>query len=226
MSFKIAIDGPAASGKGTLAKTLAMALSYDYLDTGTLYRAVARDVLAAKISLDANPDNGPDGSPDNGADKQNEIVAIAQNLALPISNDDSLRTSEVAQIASKIAVLTAVRDALFEKQRDFANSPPSGKGAVLDGRDIGSVILPDADVKFYIDAALDVRAKRRFLELSATDDTITQAQILADLTQRDARDKTRTTAPLKPADDAIIIDTSELSAQDVLQLALNHVKSL
>ena len=222
MSFKIAIDGPAASGKGTLAKTLAMALSYDYLDTGTLYRAVARDVLAAKISLDANPDNGPN----NGADKQNEVVAIAQNLALPISNDDSLRTSEVAQIASKIAVLTAVRDALFEKQRHFANNPPSGKGAVLDGRDIGSVILPDADVKFYIDAALDVRAKRRFLELSATDDTITQAQILADLTQRDARDKTRTTAPLKPADDAIIIDTSELSAQDVLQLALNHVKSL
>ena len=218
MSFKIAIDGPAASGKGTLAKTLAMALSYDYLDTGTLYRAVARDVLAAKISLDA--------SSDDWADKQNAIVAIAQNLTLPVSNDDSLRTSEVAQIASKIAVLTAVRDALFEKQRDFANSPPSGKGAVLDGRDIGSVILPDADVKFYIDAALDVRAKRRFLELSATDDTITQAQILADLTQRDARDKTRTTAPLKPADDAIIIDTSELSAQDVLQLALNHVKSL
>lgn len=217
MSFKIAIDGPAASGKGTLAKTLAMALSYDYLDTGTLYRAVARDVLAAKISLDASSDD---------ADKQNAIVAIAQNLTLPISNDDSLRTSEVAQIASKIAVLTAVRDALFEKQRHFANSPPSGKGAVLDGRDIGSVILPDADVKFYIDAALDVRAKRRFLELSATDDTITQAQILADLTQRDARDKTRTTAPLKPADDAIIIDTSELSAQDVLQLALNHVKSL
>ena len=132
----------------------------------------------------------------------------------------------MAQIASKIAVLTAVRDALFEKQRAFANNPPSGKGAVLDGRDIGSVILPDADVKFYIDAALDVRARRRFLELSATDDTITQAQILADLTQRDARDKTRTTAPLKPADDAIIIDTSELSAQDVLQLALNHVKSL
>lgn len=218
MSFKIAVDGPAASGKGTLAKTLAMALSYDYLDTGTLYRAVARDVLAAKIS--------PDTSPDNNADALDDIVAIAQNLTLPIGNDDSLRTSEVAQIASKIAVLTAVRDALFEKQRAFANNPPSGKGAVLDGRDIGSVILPDADVKFYIDAALDVRARRRFLELSATDDTITQAQILADLTQRDARDKTRTTAPLKPADDAIIIDTSELSAQDVLQLALNHVKSL
>ena len=214
MSFKIAVDGPAASGKGTLAKTLAMALSYDYLDTGTLYRAVARDVLAAKIS------------PDNNADALDDIVAIAQNLTLPIDNDDSLRTSEVAKIASKIAVLTAVRDALFEKQRAFANNPPSGKGAVLDGRDIGSVILPDADVKFYIDAALDVRARRRFLELSATDDTITQAQILADLTQRDARDKTRTTAPLKPADDAIIIDTSELSAQDVLQLALNHVKSL
>lgn len=214
MRYKIAVDGPAASGKGTLAKTLAMALSFDYLDTGTLYRAVARDVLAAQIS------------PDDIDNQQDDIVAIAHNLSLPITNDESLRTSEVAQIASKIAVLTGVRDALFEKQRSFANTPPSGKGAILDGRDIGSVILPDADLKFYIDAALDVRAKRRFLELSAKDDTITQAQILADLTERDARDKTRTTAPLKPADDAIVIDTSELSAQDVLQLALNHVKSL
>ena len=214
MRYKIAVDGPAASGKGTLAKTLAMALSFDYLDTGTLYRAVARDVLAAKIS------------PDDIDNQQDDIVAIAHNLSLPITNDESLRTSEVAQIASKIAVLTGVRDALFEKQRSFANTPPSGKGAILDGRDIGSVILPDADLKFYIDAALDVRAKRRFLELSAKDDTITLAQILADLTERDARDKTRTTAPLKPADDAIVIDTSELSAQDVLQLALNHVKSL
>ena len=112
------------------------------------------------------------------------------------------------------------------KQRDFANNPPSGKGAILDGRDIGSVILPDAQVKLYIDAKISVRAKRRFLELSAKDDSITQAQVLADLTERDARDKTRDTAPLKPADDAFIIDTSQLSAEEVLQAALNRVKSL
>lgn len=218
MSFKIAVDGPAASGKGTLAKTLAMALSYDYLDTGSLYRAVARDVLAAGISYEKI------------ADALDEIVAIAQNLTLPIENDASLRTSEIAQIASKIAVLTEVRDALVDKQRDFASHPPTGHGAILDGRDIGSVILPDADVKLYIDADIHVRAKRRFLELSAKDETITQAQILADLTERDARDKTRITAPLRPADDAVIIDTTELSAQEVLQevleVTLKRVKSL
>lgn len=218
MSFKIAVDGPAASGKGTLAKTLAMALSYDYLDTGSLYRAVARDVLEAGISYDKI------------ADALDEIVTIAHNLTLPIDNDDSLRTSEIAQIASKIAVLTQVREALVDKQRDFASHPPTGHGAILDGRDIGSVILPDADVKLYIDADINVRAKRRFLELSAKDETITQAQILADLTERDARDKTRITAPLKPADDAVLIDTTELSAQEVLhevlQVTLKRVKSL
>lgn len=214
MSVTIAIDGPAASGKGTLAKTLAMALSFDYLDTGSLYRAVARDVHSARIPLDDS-----DASHD-------EIVEIAKALILPVVNDASLRTSEIAQIASKIAVLPAAREALVAKQRDFAHNPPSGKGAVLDGRDIGSVILPDADLKLYIDADIEVRAKRRFLELSAKDDTITLAEILADLTERDARDKTRKTAPLKPADDAIFIDSSEMSAQEVLQDALKHVKSL
>ena len=214
MSVTIAIDGPAASGKGTLAKTLAMALSFDYLDTGSLYRAVARDVQSAGIPLDDS-----DASHD-------KIVEIAKALILPVVNDASLRTSEIAQIASKIAVLPAAREALVAKQRDFANNPPSGKGAVLDGRDIGSVILPNADLKLYIDADIKVRAKRRFLELSAKDDTVTLAEILADLTERDARDKTRETAPLKPADDAIFIDSSEMSAQDVLQDALKHVKSL
>ena len=214
MSVTIAIDGPAASGKGTLAKTLAMALSFDYLDTGSLYRAVARDVQSAGISLDDS-----DASHD-------KIVEIAKALRLPVVNDASLRTSEIAQIASKIAVLPAAREALVAKQREFANNPPSGKGAVLDGRDIGSVILPNADLKLYIDADIKVRAKRRFLELSAKDDTVTLAEILADLTERDARDKTRETAPLKPADDAIFIDSSEMSAQDVLQDALKHVKSL
>ncbi len=214
MSFKIAVDGPAASGKGTLAKTLAMALSYDYLDTGTLYRAVALGVQQAELTVNNTPEAVA------------EIVKIATHLALPIMADDALRTSEIAQIASKIAAMPEVRQALVDKQRDFANSPPSGKGAILDGRDIGSVILPDADVKLYIDADINVRAKRRFLELFAKDDSVTQAQILADLTERDARDKTRETAPLKPAADAFIIDTTQLSAQEVLQAALNRVKSL
>lgn len=214
MSFKIAVDGPAASGKGTLAKTLAMALSYDYLDTGTLYRAVALGVQQAELTVNNTPEAVA------------EIVIIATHLALPIMADDALRTSEIAQIASKIAAMPEVRQALVDKQRDFANSPPSGKGAILDGRDIGSVILPDADVKLYIDADINVRAKRRFLELFAKDDSVTQAQILADLTERDARDKTRETAPLKPAADAFIIDTTQLSAQEVLQAALNRVKSL
>lgn len=214
MSMMIAVDGPAASGKGTLARTLAMALSFDYLDTGSIYRAVARDVLRAGIVID-----------DSEA-CENAIVTMAQNLTLPIVNDAELRTSEIAAVASKIAVLTRVRDALIDKQRDFAHNPPSRKGAILDGRDIGSVILPDAPLKLYIDAEIAIRAKRRFLELSATDDTITQAQVLADLTERDARDKTRITAPLKPADDAVIIDSSELSAEEVLQLAIKHVKSL
>lgn len=214
MSFKIAVDGPAASGKGTLAKTLAMALSYDYLDTGTLYRAVALGVQQAELTVNNTPEAVA------------EIVKIATHLALPIMADDALRTSEIAQIASKIAAMPEVRQALVDKQRDFANSPPSGTGAILDGRDIGSVILPDADVKLYIDADINVRAKRRFLELFAKDDSVTQAQILADLTERDARDKTRETAPLKPAADAFIIDTTQLSAQEVLQAALNRVKSL
>jgi cytidylate kinase len=214
MSFKIAVDGPAASGKGTLAKTLAMALSYDYLDTGTLYRAVALGVQQAELTVNNTPEAVA------------EIVKIATHLALPIMADDAFRTSEIAQIASKIAAMPEVRQALVDKQRDFANSPPSGKGAILDGRDIGSVILPDADVKLYIDADINVRAKRRFLELFAKDDSVTQAQILADLTERDARDKTRETATLKPAADAFIIDTTQLSAQEVLQAALNRVKSL
>ena len=214
VSLQIAIDGPAASGKGTLAKTLAMALGYDYLDTGTLYRAVA------KLAADANLVH-PDGS-----FTETDIVEIARNLTLPLGNSDGLRTSEIAQIASKIASNIAVREALIDKQRQFAKTPPNGKGAVLDGRDIGTVILPDADLKLYIDADVEVRAKRRFLELSAKDETISQAQILADLIERDTRDKTRKTAPLIPAPDAQIIDTSEMSAQEVLEIAVNLVKRL
>ena len=214
MIINIAVDGPAASGKGTLAKTLAMALSYDYLDTGSLYRAVAREAVKEGIDTQAVPL------------PESDIVKIAEKLQLPLTDESGLRTSEIAHIASKIAAIPDVRQALVDKQRQFATNPPSGKGAVLDGRDIGTVILPNASLKLFIDADLKVRAKRRFLELSATDPHLSQAQILADLTQRDARDKTRQTAPLVAAEDAHHIDTTEMTAQEVLQYALNLVKSL
>ena len=209
--MKIAIDGPAASGKGTLARTLAMKLSFDYLDTGTLYRAVAREALAQTLPI----------SEENQSIQQ--LVELCHQLDLPIANDESLRSSQVAQAASKIASLADVRTALVEKQRDFAQNPPSGKGAVLDGRDIGTVILPDADIKFYIDADVEVRAKRRHLELQAAGAEISHAEVLADLIERDARDKNRTAAPLIAAKDAIFIDTSQKNAEEVLQLTLSYI---
>ena len=210
--MKIAIDGPAASGKGTLARTLAMKLSFDYLDTGTLYRAVAREALAQKLEISEE------------SQSIQQLVDIAQKLNLPISHDETLRSPEVAQAASKIASLADVREALVEKQRDFAQNPPSGKGAVLDGRDIGTVILPDADRKFYIDADIEVRAKRRHLELGAAGDEISYAEVLADLIERDARDKNRTTAPMIAATDAIFIDTSQKNAEEVLQQTLSFIE--
>lgn len=210
--MKIAIDGPAASGKGTLARTLAMKLSFDYLDTGTLYRAVAREALAKNLEL----------SEENQSIQQ--LVEICNQLELPISQDETLRNSDVAQAASKIASLADVRSALVEKQREFAQNPPSGKGAVLDGRDIGTIILPDADRKFYIDANIEVRAKRRHLELEASGTEISYAEVLADLTERDARDKNRTTAPMIAADDAIFIDTTQKNAEEVLRLTLSFIE--
>ena len=209
--MKIAIDGPAASGKGTLARTLAMKLSFDYLDTGTLYRAVAREALAKGLAIS-----------EENQSIQN-LIELSAQLKLPIANDESLRSSQVAQAASKIASLAELRSALVEKQRDFAHNPPSGKGAVLDGRDIGTVILPDADIKFYIDADIEVRAKRRHLELQASGTDISHAEVLADLIERDTRDKNRTTAPLIAAKDAIFIDTSQKNAEEVLQLTLSYI---
>lgn len=210
--MKIAIDGPAASGKGTLARTLAMALSFDYLDTGTLYRAVARDALTMGLT---NPEN---------TSQKAQIITLAEDLQLPVKNDESLRNAAVSDLASQIASISEVRDALIHKQRDFAANPPSGKGAILDGRDIGTVILPDADLKFFIDADIEVRAKRRFLEMSVKDENLSFAQVLADLSERDARDKNRTTAPLIAAKDAISVDTTQKNAEEVLQLILEMVR--
>ena len=188
----IAIDGTLASGKGTLGRGIAEEYGLAHLDTGLLYRATA------KACLDAGID------PSNGA----EAAKLAAELDLSTMNPDELRTAEVGQAASKVAVHPPVRKALFQLQRDFAFQPG---GAVLDGRDIGTVVCPDAHVKFWVDADVEVRAARRVAELNAKGDPITQAEMVAELRERDERDKNRTIAPMKPAEDAHLLDTTHLS---------------
>ena len=205
----IAIDGSAASGKGTLAKDLAQHLGYDYLDTGALYRAVALSLL------------------NEGMDENNisEIQAVkcASSLNLALAQSSEIRSDAVASLASKVATLPSVRTKLLVIQRGFAKAPPSGKGAVLDGRDIGTVVLPNADLKFFIDADINIRAERRTKELRQAGQSAMFRNILAHMKMRDDRDKSRSTAPMRAAKDAIIIDTSNLDASAVLKLALVHI---
>ena len=203
----IAIDGTAASGKGTLGRTLAMRLDLDYLDTGKLYRAVGHAALTSGVDIDASDPTA--------------IAEIAANLDLSQPFTSELRTTDVGEAASKVAALAEVRQALLRKQREFAENPPHGKGAVLDGRDIGTVVLPDADAKFYIDAAADIRANRRHLELVAAGEAIEFPEVLSDLIKRDCRDKNRTVAPLIAAADAFFIDSSTKNAEEVLELVLS-----
>ena len=203
----IAIDGTAASGKGTLGRTLAMRLDLDYLDTGKLYRAVGHAALTSGVDIDASDPTA--------------IAEIATNLDLSQPFTSELRTTDVGEAASKVATLAEVRQALLRKQREFAEHPPHGKGAVLDGRDIGTVVLPDADAKFYIDAAADIRANRRHLELVAAGEAIEFPEVLSDLIKRDCRDKNRTVAPLIAADDAFFVDSSTKNAEEVLELVLS-----
>ena len=221
--MKIAIDGTAASGKGTLARRLASSLGYDYLDTGSLYRAVALEASSLRMT---NPYDIMKGQSRKGVIKKSSIkklTSIALGLSLPISDSPHLRSQEISSLAATIASFPEIRQALVEKQRNFANSPPSNKGAVLDGRDIGSVILPEADFKFFIDAKPEIRAKRRFAEFKDTNSNQTQETILKDLMERDKRDSTRQFAPLKRLSDAFFIDSSSLNADEVLQIALNYI---
>lgn len=208
----IAIDGPAASGKGTLARSLAEKLSLCYLDTGSLYRAVGYLCLQA----------GQDPSSEQAG------VYAAEQLkpesAVSLLGAPELRSRSVAEAASQVAALSAVRKVLLDFQRDFAYNPPQGKvGAVLDGRDIGTVICPDAAAKLYITASAEVRAERRFLELKKTNPELIKADILKDIQIRDERDSGRQDAPMKPAEDAFIIDTSTMSADEVLETALAYI---
>lgn len=193
----VAIDGPAASGKGTLARRLAEALDLAYLDTGSLYRAVGLSVLRAG------------GDPSNEADAEN----AAQNLDLSQFSLEDLRSEEAGVAASQVAFQPAVRASLLKFQRRFASAPPDRKaGAVMDGRDIGTVVCPDAPAKIFVTADLDVRVGRRVKELRDKGETVIEARIRADMEARDARDKDRSVSPLVPAGDAWILDTSSLDA--------------
>ena len=205
----IAVDGSAASGKGTLAKRLALHFDLAHLDTGSLYRALGLHLLRSGVTAENA--------------EENKAAAAVASLDLGLSDSTEIRTDAVAGIASVIAAMPAVRSAFTTLQRDFATDPPHGGGAVLDGRDIGSVILPDADFKFFIDADLEVRADRRTRELQAKGQSVMFRDVLEDMRDRDRRDRERTTAPLKAADDAFVIDTSTMDADRVFTLSLIHI---
>ncbi len=202
----IAIDGPAASGKGTLARRLAARYGLRHLDTGALYRACGLAILRAG------------GNPD---DPETALNA-AQNLDPALVDDPAVRRDDAGQAASKIAAQPTVRQALLQYQRDFAHRPP---GAVLDGRDIGTVVCPDALLKLFVTASLDARVARRFKELRESDPHVIYDAVLNDMRERDERDSKRSVAPLLAADDAIFIDTSDRDADDVFQQVVAIVDS-
>lgn len=200
----IAVDGPTASGKGTLAKALAAHFGLPFLDTGLLYRAVGRQVQINN------------GNPDNPAD-----VLAGCDFPDSILDDAALRTEEVGGLASRVSIHPVVRAALNKRQVDFANQPG---GALLDGRDIGTVIAPHADVKLFVTAPAEVRAQRRYDEMQRHGIDVRFADILADIHARDARDMGRADAPLKPAEDALLLDTGDLTIGGAVQAAIALVE--
>ena len=206
----IAIDGPAAAGKGTLARRLAELFSLALLDTGLLYRAVGLKVVRS----------GADAT-DAGA-----ATRMARKLGAEDMEDADLRGDVAADAASKVAVIPEVRAALLDFQRAFAAHPPGGAaGAVLDGRDIGTVICPDADIKLFVTADVGVRAERRLKELRERGLEAIHSRVLQNMKERDARDGSRDVAPLAPAGDALVLDTSNLDAEAVFVAALDFIKS-
>lgn len=205
----IAIDGPAAAGKGTLARRLADHFGFAYLDTGSLYRAVGLAVLRSGKS----PQDG---------EAANQASA---KLDTSLFCDPDLRAEATGNAASKVAAMPDVRANLLEFQRNFSVRPPGGKqGAVLDGRDVGTVVCPDADVKLFVTASPEVRAKRRQLEIEGRGEAAEFEEILSDVRARDERDMNRKDAPLKPAEDALLLDTSELDIDAVFLRAAALIK--
>jgi CMP/dCMP kinase len=203
----IAIDGPAASGKGTLAKRLAAHYGFRHLDTGAIYRAVAYALI------------------NRGADLGDEAAAVSAARALdPQTFDDpALKSHQVGTAASVVSAYPEVREVLLNFQRQFAAHPP---GAVLDGRDIGTVICPNADVKIFVVADPEVRARRRTLEAQARGEAADEAAILADILARDERDRNRAVAPLKPAEDAYLLDNSHLDIEDGVRAAIDIIEAV
>jgi cytidylate kinase len=202
----IAIDGPAASGKGTLAKRLAAHYGYRHLDTGAIYRAVAYALIS------------------RGADLADEAAAVraARGLDPQTFDNPELKSHQVGTAASVVSAYPEVREVLLNFQRQFAAHPP---GAVLDGRDIGTVICPNADVKIFVVADPEVRARRRTLEAQARGETADEAAILADILARDDRDRNRAVAPLKPAADAYLLDNSHLDIEGGVRAAIDIIEA-
>jgi cytidylate kinase len=201
----ITVDGPTASGKGTIARALAAHFGLPHLDTGLLYRAVGRQVF-----LDG-------GDPDDAGDAL-AACSFPEGLLL----DPELRGEATGGLASRVSVHHSVREALYERQRAFATQPG---GAVLDGRDIGTVIAPDAEVKLYVTASVEARALRRWKEMRARGDSRTLEQITEDLRRRDDRDRTRAEAPLRAADDAVVLDTSAMGIEEAIAAAIRAVNA-
>ena len=197
----IAVDGLTAAGKGTLSKALARHFGFKHLDTGLLYRATAKKMLDLGVS---------------------PLEAAQKLTSADLDDEASLRNEVVAQKASEVAAIPPVRQALIQFQRDFAKSP---EGAILDGRDIGTVICPDADAKLFVTATSEVRAERRYKELLAKGQKAIKSRVLADLVERDARDQQRTEAPAKAAEDAYVLDTCDMDAQQALTKALDFIGS-
>lgn len=197
--FTVAIDGPAAAGKGTISRAVAAYFGFAHLDTGLLYRAVGAKMLLGMVP-----------------------AVAARTLTADDLNAADLRSPEVAQAASRVAVLSDVRAELIDFQRSFARR---AGGAVLDGRDIGTVICPQAEVKLFVTASTEVRARRRHSELLDNGSPLSFEQVLADVRERDARDSERAEAPLKPAADAVLIDTSEMSIEEAVAAAIAAVSA-
>jgi len=207
----IAIDGTAASGKGTLARRLAEHLGYAYLDTGLLYRRVALTLIRNDMPLE----------------NKDAAIAAANSIKVTELDEPALRSAEAGRGASVVAAIPEVRQALLDFQRNFSENPPEeARGAVLDGRDIGTVICPEATIKFYVDAKVEIRAGRRHKELSGKGEPLAYEAVLDDMKTRDARDASRTDAPMKAAPDAIMIDTTAMNAEEVYEFALSKLKTI
>ena len=203
MGLVLAVDGPGGAGKGTICHIASKILGYPYLDTGLLYRAVALKLVVKNVTnIECN------------------AIEFAETLKLEDLNKAGLREPEVSNLSSKIATIPEVRERLLNFQIEFSRDP---RGAILDGRDIGARVCPNADIKFYLTASLEVRAKRRWIETIKFKPSETFSKVKADLMKRDARDRSRSLAPLIKADDALLIDTSELTIDASVKLFIDAV---